>query len=449
MNSESPDRRVAPEIKELTGRPLPKAARRRLPNGVELVVLNHGEQPVNRMSVVWNAGDADVEQPEALALLCQTITEGTANRTGAEITELLEYNGAWMRMDSSAHATTLTLHSLNHTAEDVIPMAGEMISEAVHPESELVRMRARLAARLETDMRKVVTKATVMGKKMLYGEGNPMSRSLSAGRMAEVSREDVTSLHRRLLKGNVPMVYLAGKITPELESVVERVFGSLVFGTESDAIVKSVVKCPDHRASLMCMEEDETSMQTAVNVIIPAIDRKDPDYEQLRFTVFALGGYFGSRLMSNIREDKGYTYGITASLGAAPEGGSIKIACQTDNRHTGNVLAEIENEIGRLANEPMDGEELAVVRHTIMSGLTSLLDSPFTIMDYHRQIDAMNLGEDYYSHQLDELSRFDAQSAMDMARKYLLDAPRLTALAGQDISMDQNVAEKLMPKADE
>ena len=113
------DRSVAPRINDLQAMQLPAVTRKHLPNGVELVILNHGQQPVNRLTVVWGAGNADLDNPATLRLLCQTVMEGTSRYNGGEIAEILEYNGAWMRMESGPHTTLLTLHSLNHTASEV------------------------------------------------------------------------------------------------------------------------------------------------------------------------------------------------------------------------------------------------------------------------------------------------------------------------------------------
>lgn len=434
---DSIDRGIAPEIKELSAMPLPEVRRKRLPNGVELVTLHQGQQPVNRLTVLWGAGNADIEKPAALKLLCQTVMEGTSHHSGAEIAEILEYNGAWMRMESGPHTTLLTLHSLNHTAGEVLPLAADIITGACYPEDALNRIRSKQAAALEIEMRKVATKAVVLGNKMLYGENTPMARVITPDDISAIGVEDVVSLHRKLLLGTVPTVYLAGVVPPELEALVARVFGSIVFGGEADAVVRSVVAQPQHTESRSCWDVTPDSMQTAVRVVIPSLDRLHPDYEKLRFTVFVLGGYFGSRLMSNIREDKGYTYGITASLSASPEGGRVTIACQTDKSHTSQVISEIEYEIDRLAEEELGAEELAVVKHTLMSGLTALLDSPFTIMDYHQQIDSMRLPADYYVRQMSELQRFDAACVKEMTKKYLLNAPRLTAFAGLPVDAIQ------------
>ena len=134
--------------------------------------------------------------------------------------------------------------------------------------------------------------------------------------------------------------------------------------------------------------------------------------------------------MSYIREEKGYTYGISASLSAGLEGGSVRISCQTDKRHTEAVLKEIDYEIERLASAAPDEVEMAIVKHTIMSGLTSMLDSPFSVMDYHTMADAMGLQSDYYARQLEALRRFDGSTAREMAAKYLVGAVRLCALGG-------------------
>lgn len=431
------DRSVAPRINDLQAMQLPAVTRKHLPNGVELVILNHGQQPVNRLTVVWGAGNADLDNPATLRLLCQTVMEGTSRYNGGEIAEILEYNGAWMRMESGPHTTLLTLHSLNHTASEVFPLAADIVTDATYPDESFNRIRSKQAAALEIDMRKVANKAVLLGNKMLYGESAPMARVILPSDMLSVSAEDVRLVHRRLLKDVVPTIYLAGAVTPELEAYVADVFGHIRFGEGDDAVGRKIVAQPRHGISRSCWDVAPESMQTAVRMIIPSLERLHPDYEQLRFTVFVLGGYFGSRLMSNIREDKGYTYGISASLSASPEGGRVTITCQTDKSHTEDVLEEIDHEIRRLASEPVGEAELEVVKHTLMSGLTALLDSPFTIMDYHQQIDSMQLPVDYYARQMAELQRFDAASAMEMTNKYLREAPRLTALAGVPI---ENIA---------
>ena len=426
---DSLDRTKAPEVHELTGKTLPEVKRRTLQNGVELVTLDQGEQPVNRLSVVWPVGDADVDVPENLAVLSPTITEGTANRSGAEITEMLEYYGAWLKLSSTPHTTMLTLHTLNSTAENVIPLASELITGAAYPQDAVERIRARQAAMIEIDRRKVSTKANLLGKEMLYGEGHPMARRLRTEVIGRVDSDSLKETHRRILTGVKPTVYLAGQITPVLESTVAGMAGSIAFGAP-DPFVRNVVAMPVHTANETRCDPDETSMQTAVNLILPTIGRFHEDYEKLRFTVFALGGYFGSRLMSNIREAKGYTYGISASLSAGLEGGSVKISCQTDKRHTDAVLKEIDYEIERLASAEPDDVEMAIVKHTVMSGLTSMLDSPFTVMDYHTMADVMGLEGDYYARQLEALQSFDGKTAREMAVKYLAGSVRLCALGG-------------------
>lgn len=429
------DRSISPAVSALKGMPFPRVRRSVLHNGVKLVILNHGQQPVNRVTVVWNVGMADVGSPEALKLLCHTINEGTNDHDGSWIAETLEYYGAWMRMDCGSHSTVLTVHSLNHSASEVLPIFGEMICGATYPDETFCNIREKIAASLKLEMQKVAAKAVVLGKKMLYGCGNPMARTPLPEVMAEIRRSDVIDLHNNLILGLRPTVYIAGAVTPALETLAAGVFGNVSFcqtgvAPESKIVPQRIVSCSETE-----WVADESSMQTAVRVIIPTVDRLHPDYEQLRFTVFALGGYFGSRLMSNIREDKGYTYGINASLSAGPEGGNVTIACQTDKSHTLAVLEEIENEIMRMGRQPMDGNELDVVKHTIMTGLATLLDSPFSIMDYHQQIDAMGLPVDYYERQLAELERFNQDIVVEMTGRYLLDVPRLTALAGVPVEM--------------
>jgi predicted Zn-dependent peptidase len=430
MQSEQLNRTVAPAIYQLQTEQLPAVTRRQLANGVELVILNQGEQPVNRINVVWPIGEVDVDVHSVLSVLCQMVTEGTDQHSGAAITEMLEYYGAWARMDSSQHSTVVTLHSLNHTADKVIPLLAEIVEHSNFPEEAFLRLRDKLAAQIELNWRKVSTRSLVLSRKMLYGESHRLARVSTGEGMRAVTREDVVELHRRLILGARPTIYLAGYVTEELVRLVSDSFGTINFGAEPNGLQRLVTKFAAPSKSETSFDEVPGSMQTAINIMFPTLERHNPDYEALRFTVFALGGYFGSRLMSNIREEKGYTYGITAALSSLPEGSRIRINCEAGNEYVADVLREIDNEVARLANEEMSDEELAVVKQTVMSSLTALLDSPFTVMDYHRQIDEQNLGEDYYTYQLAELQRFNAARAKEMAQKYLLNCAHVTALAG-------------------
>jgi len=426
-----PDRTISPEVHPLRGMRLPDVRRTVLANGVRGVWLDHGQQPVNRITVTWPVGTADTGSPEAMRLLRMMLTEGTRSFTGEQIAELLEYNGAWIKAEGGRHMTSITLHSLNKTLCDILPPVLEMIGDIRLSPDKFMRIREKEAAACELKRKKVVSKAAELASRLYFGPEHPLAHAETAESIRAVTPEQVEELHSRIMASSAPVIYVAGRIDERMSGIVEDAFSGLDFGPDGRACVcRCVIPARQHAEGVRECEHDAGSMQTAIKMIFPTIDRHHADYESLRYTVFALGGYFGSRLMSNIREEKGYTYGINATLASQEEGASVSVTCQCDNRYAGRVLEEIEKEMLRLSSEPLPPEELEIVRNTVMSGLTSLLDSPFSIMDYYSLLDMYGQSKDYYRYQLEELSGLTSEKIMQCAGDYLQHSPRLVALAG-------------------
>ena len=161
------------------------------------------------------------------------------------------------------------------------------------------------------------------------------------------------------------------------------------------------------------------SLQSAVAISLPAIARSHPDYNPLRMTVTALGGYFGSRLMSNIREDKGYTYGISAALLGSLDGSYITINAQCDNRHTEALIEEVRKELTDMVRRPLDESELDRLRFNVASDLASTLDSPMTMMDYYELNLTVGTPADYFEARRKTLADITPEKVCEMAGKYL------------------------------
>lgn len=425
-----PDRRCAPQIHPLKGMKLPPVERMHLGNGVEVVTLSQGRQPVNRLTVSWPVGTADIDCPEALRLLRLMLCEGAGKRSGTEIAELFEYNGAWIKVEAARHVTSVTLHSLNKSVGEVLPVMGDIITAPLLPADIFLKIREKEVSACALRRRKVEQKCVELSNIQRFGKGNPLALAITPELLHKVEPTHLHEAHQRIMTEVIPTVYVAGTLDNDVMSHVISMAEGINSYMNGNQVISRVVPAPKHTFGETDLIRDEGSLQTAIRIALPSINRENPDYELLRYTVFALGGYFGSRLMSNIREDKGYTYGITAALTASSEGAFAGIACQTDNKYAAAVIEEVEKEIALLASEPIGKEELDIVRSTVVSNLTSILDSPFSIMDYHQMLDLYGLPTGYYEHQMDVLMSLTPDMIMQCAAKHLADAPRLVALAG-------------------
>ncbi len=423
-----PDRINAPEIRQIEAKQLPEVTRTVLSNGVELVLLDSGVQPVNRITFCWGAGSVDVDDCAAYNLMCQMLTEGTDSRGGAEISDIFETCGAWVNVDAGQHATLFNIYMLNHTADEILPVVGEIIENASFPDETLAPLKEKRASAAELSLKKVKTLAQIGSNILVFGENHPRSRFVSGEEYRKVTRDDVVLMYRRLIKGRVPKVYVSGMIGEELLAKIKHIVCGIHF--DSNGITRRILPADPDPAETVRHMHLEGSLQTALRVTIPAIPMAHPDYHLLKVTVFALGGYFGSRLMSVIREEKGYTYGISAVLSSYMEGSFINIACEADNRYLEDVKREIRNEIERLATNPPDEEELGIIRNTMMSQIANMFDSPFSIMDHWIFIDSFGPEANNTAECMELLHTITPEQIAATARKYLAGASWLVASAG-------------------
>lgn len=425
------DRRTPPKFTDFPRLSLPGVKETILPNGIRLKILNSGDEAVSRLSVLWPAGLVDSKDPAAYGLMANMMSEGCDGLSGKEVTDILESNGAWFKISPTQHSTLLTLHSLNHTAPEVIPLVGRIITSPSFPAESLESLKKKSASEKEIASRKPSYQATLLAREALFGKGHPLARATTPEEIMSVERDSLVILHRAILLANKPVAFLSGKITPEIESLAEEMLCSVPFDESSPERIERRIIMPEPYSSReVCCKEMPESLQTGIRIQIPSIPREHPDYEALRFAVTALGGYFGSRLMANIREDKGYTYGISANLIPSLEGSNIVISCECDNRYTDAVVNEIWLEIKRIAEEPMPDEEVATVRNILISGLAGILDSPFYVSSFIEQAESFGLPPETFTRQFSEAMVVTPERIREIARKYLSDTPAVTALAG-------------------
>lgn len=425
------DRTTPPALSDFPQLTLPEFQEHTLANGVRMLVLDAGDEPVNRVTFLWPAGQLDVDSPAASGLMTNLLTEGCGGLDGKAVTDILESNGAWLKASATRHSTLLSLHSLNSTANIIFPLLGKIIAQSEFPSGALESWKMKCASEKETLMRKPSFQATLLARDTLYGKSHPLARAVMPADIRAVRREDVVTVHRGVMMANAPVIFLSGRIPEGLLSLASSVFGAIPFNTLSPGRISRKISVPPPFDNAKTVRKLlPASLQTGVRIQIPAIPRTHPDYEPLRFATVALGGYFGSRLMSNIREDKGYTYGITANLLPSLEGGDVVISCECDNRYAEATVNEILAEIHRLATEDIDTEELETVRNVLTSAMAGILDSPFSISAFRELSESFNLDGSIFARQFAAAQTVSPDTIKSMAKKYLLNTPAVIALAG-------------------
>ena len=297
------DRTIQPEIQPLKNFHIQTPVRTTLPNGIPLTVINAGEQEVVRMDVLFSGGRWQQSQKLQALFTNRMLREGTTKYTAATIAEKLDYYGSWLELSSSSEYAYITVYSLNKYLAKTLEVVESMIKEPLFPQKELQTILDTNIQQYLVNTSKVDFLAHRSLLKSLYGEQHPCGKIVMEEDYHTITPEVLREFYERYYHSGSCSIFLSGKVTDDIISRVTDIFG-IPFGQYQLQMPKSsfpFAAIPEKRI----FTEREDAMQSAVKMGCTTITREHPDYPKLRVLMTLFGGYFGSRLMSNIREDKG------------------------------------------------------------------------------------------------------------------------------------------------
>ena len=417
MMNQSLDRKTPPATSEFHSLDLPPMRATIPDNGLKLNIIDYGSQEVSRLTAIWDGGKAETaDNPTALNLATAMLREGTSTMTGHEISETLDFNGAWFSSSINDHTTSVNLYSLNSKFDEPIEILRQIITDSIFPENEFLAYREQSAQTMAINLQKVSYLCNIERSKLVLGEKHPLSAVSSPDDIRGITNDDVKSAYSRIFLASLPTVYLSGRITHEIETKAIAALSTLPFPNVDVSLdIRPFSQAAEHRKSVKV----ENAVQTAISISLPTIGRHHPDYIKLRLLMTLLGGFFGSRLTKNIREDKGYTYGISAGLLGMREGGLIEITTQCGNDYTELVIEEVRKELRRLSTDGFSSEEVSALRKYALSNLATTLDSPFSISEAYQLTQNYDAPADYYARQFEAASAINGSILTEIARRYI------------------------------
>ena len=426
------DRTIQPEIQPLKNFHIQTPVRTTLPNGIPLTVINAGEQEVVRMDVLFSGGRWQQSQKLQALFTNRMLREGTTKYTAATIAEKLDYYGSWLELSSSSEYAYITVYSLNKYLAKTLEVVESMIKEPLFPQKELQTILDTNIQQYLVNTSKVDFLAHRSLLKSLYGEQHPCGKIVMEEDYYTITPEVLREFYERHYHSGNCSIFLSGKVTDDIISRVTHIFG-IPFGQYQLQMPKSsfpFAAIPEKRI----FTEREDAMQSAVKMGCTTITREHPDYPKLRVLMTLFGGYFGSRLMSNIREDKGYTYGISAGVVFYPDSGLLIVSTETDNEYVEPLIQEVYHEIDRLHLDPVSAEELRIVRNYMLGEMCRSYESPFSLSDAWIFIATSGLKDDYFARSLQAVNEITPAEIQDLAQRYLCKETLKEVIAGKKLS---------------
>lgn len=424
-----PDRNQRPAINPIGSLILGPATIVSLPNGITLHIVNNGPNEVCRLGIALPGGTAESPRPGLYDTVATLLPEGSMETPGEEMASVLETNGAWCGSSITTHHTLVNLYSLCSAFTTLLPLARQMAFSPAFADDAIRRTLQLQSSRTAVNLCKVAYRASKALKPLIYGPTSPLAILPMPDDILSFTREEIANAHYRRLDPSKIHIFLAGKITPAMVEAVSLEFGSIAGGSAFDLATLSF---PEAVAPGEVVTEMPDALQSCVKIAIPTPGRSHPDFLKMRIAACALGGYFGSRLMTNIREDKGLTYGINASLYGYPDRGFLIVSTETDCANTGAVITETVSEIERLKDlSSYSPDETSRLASYMLSSLAAVLDSPFQRMDFLQNPVLAGTPADYYAQQYAAIRTITPDSIAETARTYFDTTRIVTSIAGK------------------
>lgn len=412
-----PDRKQAPEIVDAVNFDLrlKPAERFTLKNGVEVYAVNAGAEEVLSLEWVFFAGNWYEEQNLVAATTNFLLRNGTSKRTAFQINEHFEYYGSYLNRSCYNETATITLHCLTKHVKELLPVVKEIITDSVMPLDELNIYKQNMKQRLKVSLKKSDFIASRLIDVYLYGEKHPYGKYSKAEDFDAVDREQLLAHYKKYYQEGKLILFVAGKLPADLPSLLDQYFGDL----PNKAIPLEPIAIESTNEKKFRVTNDAEGVQGSIRLARPFPNRHHPDFMKAQVLNALFGGFFGSRLMSNIREDKGYTYGIHSFLQNHIHDTAWMISTEAGKDVCEATIAEVYKEMKDLREELVDEEELLLVRNYMMGGILGDLDGPFQIIARWKNIVLNNLTEQYFYDSLKTIKTISAEELQQLAQKYL------------------------------
>ncbi len=409
------DRTQSPVVHNIEKLALPSIPIITLDNGIPVYVVNMGTQEVLKVELIFNAGRPFEHKQLAARATASMLKEGTKNYDSAAIAEKFDFYGSSISTPFHIDTSNVLLHSLNKHFDQVVPIMAEMLASPNFPQKELDTFIQVNQQNLQIDLTKNDTLAYRSVTELIFGRDHPYGYNSYPETYGALERADLIRHYQSCYTTGNCQIVVSGKVTDEVLTTLNRYLsGAIQTGNKLNAQPKAQ---PSSERKVRI--ENEETVQMAIRVGRQLFNRHHEDYVGWYMLNTILGGYFGSRLMENIREEKGYTYNIYSALDTMNFDGCFYIGTEVSNELAQKTLDEIYNEMELLQEEIVEEDEMEMVRNYVMGGFLNMLDGPFNVSDVVKTVISEDLPLSYFEKLVQEVQEVTAEDLQALAQKYL------------------------------
>lgn len=401
------------------------------PNGIKLHKIDCTDENVLRFSLVFKAGTVASTKSFVASATANLLSEGTRDYTSHEIAEMLDFYGSNFDVSMDRDYVVITFCCLSKFFEQTLNIARQILLHPAFHEEEVHTYCMKRKQRLIIEQSMIAFKARVLFSAGLFGKNHPYGTSSDASNYDNVTKDDIVNFYNSYYVAENCFAVCSGNIPQEVEESILALCGDIRSGEKG-----AEVQFPEVQSERHVFQHHEGAVQSSIRIGKRLFTRSHPDFVAMQILTVILGGYFGSRLVNNLREQRGYTYGAFSGVINLEHDGYIAIATDVRSDATEDSIAQIFYEMDRLRTELVPLAELNMVRNIITGEILRILDAPFGISDV--TIENIQNKEDnsYVTKMLNEVFVVTPEQIMEIAKKYFTPEEFIVVVVGAESSFE-------------
>ena len=419
---------------------LPPIITRELANGLKLMIVEHHELPIASFVLVSESGGTiDPAQKTGLAnLTAAMLTEGTTSRSSLEIADQAAYLGIGLNASSDWDASTIRLQTPTSQLDSALALFADVALHPSFPQAEFDRVKKdRLTALLQLKDRPTAI-ANQAYAAILYGSSHPYGRQLigTEASVQGLSTTDLQGFYRANFIPNNSTLIIVGDVNPaQIEGKINALFGSWQRGTVAPV---TYPEPPKAGATTVYLIDKPGASQSSFRIGSIGVPRSTRDYFALSVLNTILGGSFTSRLMQNLRETHGYTYGAGSRFDMRRSAGPFTASAEIVGNKTDSALVEFMKELNAI-RESVPAEELQKAKRYMQLGLPGEFETTQQIAGALIPIALYDLPLDYYNTYVQNVEAVTAAEVQRVARQYVNPGSLAIVIVGDRQKIEQGL----------
>ena len=405
---------------------VPAWTKAKLANGAELIVSEKHDLPLVSFSITFQGGADQIETPAKRGVAAMTaamLLEGTKTKDGEALSNALQLLGTSVQAGVGGESGTIRFTSTTAKFEPTLAILADILQNPTFPAEALERQRAQRLVALQQARNQGPAIANRVFPRVLYGTDHPFGQATSEDTIKAITREDLVALHRAYFTPSHALVTVVGDVnTAAVKATVQRALASWTAPAAASAEFNAFKypALPKSKETTIYLVDRPGAAQSSVAIGLPGPPRDTPDYYPLAVLNMMLGGHIQSRLSANIREEKGYSYGVRSSFDFGHGPGAFRAGGEIVGEKTDLALIEFMKELkGVQGARPITDEELAMTRDALSQRLLGTFGSVAGTDNAITTIWLQGLPEDYYQQYARRIAAVTKDDVLRVAKQYV------------------------------